>query len=106
VEHITSDGPWVRIDGIKVADNKSALINTGLAVSINVTEAGDYSNGWVYTGTLADGTAEMTCSDWTSNSDGLTGNSGSSAINGSSWTDYLNPAQCSFTTFNLYCFED
>jgi len=41
-DRITSNGPWVRLDGAKVADNKADLIDGSLFTPINLTETGIY----------------------------------------------------------------
>ena len=59
----------------------------------------------VWTGTEGDGTENVggTCSDWTSNSSGVSGEVGSSGVSGTLWT-YAVTRSCD-TPYHLYCFE-
>lgn len=106
VDHITSDGPWVRIDGIKVAENMSSLVNTGLLTSISVTETGEYRPQNVFTGTIPAGTiGASSCSDWTSKNPVVTGTRGNSAYSLTDWTEWAGPTNCEGQN-PIYCFED
>ena len=104
-DRITSDGPWVRLDGVQVAGSKSALVNSWLQTSIAVTEEGDYRWYGVWTGTLEGGTRSASaCSDWTMGA-GSTGESGDTSYNDSAnWTAFLDLG-CN-NNYHLYCFED
>jgi len=105
-DRLTSDGPWVRPDGMMVAESKSALLNSWLKTSISVTENGDYVRRFVWTGTLYGGTkSSVLCSDWTSSSGGVDGVAGRSEDSEAArWTGWAVPP-C-FNIERLYCFED
>jgi hypothetical protein len=95
------------MDGVKVADSMSSLINTGPLTAINVTENMDYV-GWfeyVYSGTTEAGVlAAQACSDWTSNSSDVSGEKGQANMVSTSWTAQSSWACQSYG--RLYCFED
>lgn len=112
-DRITSDGPWYRLDGIKVADNKAALVatlstSTPLFTGITYMETGAYVTAYTYrvwTGTKSDGTiATADCIDWGNSSSSSTALVGDAHTANYWWT--------SFTTLScnqsaaLYCFED
>lgn len=114
IDRITSDGPWVRPDGVPVAANKAALgqmtLFTGLAVTEKLGHLYGYGvgqgNAWTGTtigGALVNGS---TCSGWTV----TTGNGVASMANDAggdtvSWSNEW-PIACSTSTAHLYCFED
>lgn len=107
IERIASNGPWVRLDGIKVADSNQDLTDDALFTTINLTEQGTYGNmtGAVWTGTTQGGLKTANnCSGWT---DGTAGSFGTTGI--LSWFDqyWSNNAttQCNSVGY-LYCFED
>jgi hypothetical protein len=98
-------GPWVRLDGIKIADDKTDLTDGSLFTSISQDEFGNYSAKMVWTGTDSEGIngSGYNCSSWT-NDTGASGGSGISSNAGFNWTDaYLNACASSAA---LYCFEN
>jgi hypothetical protein len=109
VDHVTAgattDGPFYRLDGVKIADNKAELAIAPLFTAITYTETGLYYEYYaVWTGTNGIGTnSGKNCSNWTSNSTQGTWGNTSTAEGWTSW-DY---ATCG-GGFNatLYCFED
>lgn len=110
IDRLAGNGPWVRLDGIKVADNKADLIDGNIFAPINLDENSAYHiDTIVWTGTLMDGTVSMatstianTCSDWTAASGlAMFGYSGRS---NNDWTD-VNLATCG-SSHPVYCFED
>lgn len=105
-DRITSDGPWVRLDGVQVAASKSALVNSFLNTSIALTEEGQYEWFGVWTGTLEGGTkSAWACSDWTIGTIDIEGESGDTAYsNDYSWTSIYHKG-CG-SDYALYCFED
>jgi hypothetical protein len=105
-DRITSNGPWVRLDGIKIADNKADLTDGSLFTSINLNENGGYfGNYGVWTGTESSGMkSASTCNDWTSSSAPVSGRTGTAANAGDGWTG-SSTATCG-SGFHLYCFED
>ncbi len=103
----TTDGPFYRLDGVKIADNKAALINTAttpLFTAITRDETGAYNSNSVWTGTSSTGVlvTSSSCGDWTSSS-GF-GTSGIEVESNSGWTTWSS-VLCSGNAA-LYCFED
>lgn len=107
-DRLISDGPWVRLDGVNVANNKADLIDGSLFTSISQTEAGYYlGNYGVWTGTGSDGVKSAdTCSDWTSASNAVLGEMGIAGNAGSGWSAPGGGARCDGTYLHLYCLED
>jgi len=109
ISRFSYDGPWVRIDGVKIADNKADLTDGVIFSSINQNESGDYyGNYWVWTGTSQSGNGiggvGSYCQDWTNGSASYTGNGGVAFSTSTTWTNYFG-SDCN-GTYNLYCFED
>ncbi len=101
----TSDGPWVRPDGILVAASKAELPG-GIRSPINVDEFGNYhgqESAW--TGTSIDGSPSVrTCGAWTLLGDATSvGLQGIVCDTGSDWTEQFNWGCAS--PARLYCFE-
>jgi len=114
-DRILSDGPWVRLDGFRIADSMADLLDGVLDTSINVTEYGTYDigyyGGYAWTGTDGAGAVlPETCSDWTDGTGGSSGGLGSIISAGQSlvspnWTDDWTRL-CNYSNYHLYCFED
>ena len=105
IDRLTSDGPWVRLDGVQVAASKSALVNSWVETSISVMEQGQYTRSSVWTGTNGYGLGGgATCSDWT-DGDSASGAAGDSAQSDDTGWSGTTVSSCS-STFRLYCFED
>ena len=104
----TTDGPFYRLDGVKIADNKAALINTAttpLFTAITRDETGAYNSNSVWTGTSPTGVLTANnCVNWTSSSGGDHGTSGIEVESNSGWTTWSTVA-CNGNAA-LYCFED
>jgi len=112
---VQSDVPYVRVDGVKVADNWADLVDGNLAAPINVDEqgVGDYTVS-VWTGTYSDGSIPasdgdlgrtVNCSDWSygpypDDSFGLVGQSWQTDAR---WTDAQ--AQLCSSEAHIYCFQ-
>ncbi len=107
---ITSDGPWYRLDGVKVASNKAALTGTSSAslfTAISQTETGSYVGQYqlVWTGTGDNGVAlGDRCVDWNNSTDSHLGQVGYATLSNSSWTTATTFACTNMRA--LYCFED
>jgi hypothetical protein len=117
LDRIRDVGPWYRLDGVKVFDDKAALTGTPL-VPINVNESGG-SIGLVlpWTGTFGEGIKDpgdlnINCADWTDDTDvsldggtlgGLCGTTGVQATVGDHWTS--NSFSTCASERNLFCFE-
>ena len=59
--------PWVRLDGIQLADSNLAFMSGSLRTSLNLTSAGVYASPNVFTGgslTTTVGDPLLTCVDW------------------------------------------
>jgi hypothetical protein len=111
IDRLTSDGPWYRLDGVKVADNKAALIataSTPLFTAISQTETGDYIDVQYYnvwTGTGDNGLIYGSqCQGWTDGTAGYGGYFGFATTANTNWTRFNN-SLCN-TSLALYCFED
>lgn len=99
---VGSDGPWVRLDGVRIADSDAELVSGILQAPIDLTETGHRAgNRGVWTGTVPAGVADADhCGDWRSTSgDGLRGNAARASDR---WTEN-GPSDCSFTSGALYC---
>jgi len=111
INRFNSNGPWVRLDGVKVADNKTDLADRSIFTSINLTELGAYIGGnWpVWTGSDDNGlaTAATVCNNWTDATASFSGTMGYPNHAGDGWSYFSgNTMQCSYTSGHLYCFED
>ena len=107
VSRIASDGPWVRLDGVRIANSKADLTDGQLFAPINVSQNGYYlGNYGVWTGSDETGTGSANnCSNWTSNLSTVTGVRGIAGNAGSGWSSGSSPA-CNNTIYRLYCLED
>jgi hypothetical protein len=104
VSRLTGGGPWVRPDGVKIADDNTDLIDGNLFAPINVMDTGQYDTGnGVWTGTLETGAmAASMCSDWADTTAQST--FGSAVYADGNWTD-LSQLVCSGGSYRIYCFE-
>lgn len=107
--------PYVKVDGVKVADNWTDLTDGALDSPINVTETGGAApqgnvgcppgNPTVWTATNQNGTLSnqaSTCGNWTSTNGGsLWGRT--TAVDGS-WTNWCSGGLCSWTAA-IYCVQ-
>jgi len=106
-DRFLNDGRWVRLDGVKIADNLADLTDGQLFTSINVMETGVYTNGFdnVWTATGQDGTLiGGACNNWTDGSDSAQGRVGYSIDTAHGWTAWLD-RDCDWPG-RLYCFSD
>ncbi len=102
IDRFSSDGPWYRLDGVKVADSKTDLFDGELFTSINYTGT-SYIDNIVWTGTTVAGQYNSpSCDNWTS--DVEEGRRGISPYINKSWTEWAS-GSCNFAG-GLYCFED
>lgn len=96
-----------------IASNWSNLVSGTLSSSLNQTEFGVTApsniSTDIWTGALSDGTNNTVgangdhCSNWTSNSSGLTGSFGDFTTTGSGWS-YTSTGSCD-TPRRLYCIQ-
>jgi hypothetical protein len=105
-DRITSNGPWIRLDGVRIANSKADLTDGSLFTSINLNDNGAYfGNFAVWTGTDSSGMkSAATCNDWTSSNAAVSGTAGTAADAGGGWTA-RSTYPCGYG-FHLYCFED
>ena len=99
------DGPWMRLDGIVIAQSRLDLTDGDLESPLNRTETGLYlGNVGIWTGTLASGTvASASCTNWSSTSG--TGELGSANNVLTAWTSG-GGMSCGFAYAYLYCLQD
>ncbi len=97
-------GPFVRVDGVIVADDWADLVDGALLASISLDAMGQPQAGDTWTGTLATGASypNSDCAGFTSGSvdSALCGSITSTTL---TWTENIVPA-CS-STLRLYCVE-
>ena len=114
-----NDGKYVRIDGVKIADSKSDLLDGTLDAAIEITEYGTGLEGDaqvpnVYTGTASDGSVIVgsngysTCGDWNSESSEDYAGVGILSETSGDWTNSFE-GDCDYFSnvenAHLYCFE-
>lgn len=106
-DRFTHDGPWMRLDRVRVAGDLAGLTDALLNSPINLTETGEYiGNSGVWTGTDPTGVAQAeTCLSWTASVANQDGGSGSVYASDASWTDFF-PNSCDFPAGRLYCLQD
>jgi hypothetical protein len=111
IDHVTagasSDGPFYRLDDVKIAENKGTLKIAPLFTAIAVNEYGAYITGdlWVWSGTDDTGIKHANrCTDWASNASGDHGRIGEAPTASTYWTNFTNTT-CD-NSAALYCFED
>lgn len=106
-DRIVSDGPWVRLDGVKVAQTKADLLGGSLFSPINVTETNLYLGygDWAWTGSTTQGVkAGARCGEWSGDLSTSNGQAGS-VPDASAWWVEFTPITCDRLLF-LYCLED
>ena len=96
-------GPWVRPDGVKIANDTADLTDGELFAPINVMDTLQYDTGFgVWTGTLNTGAiSAATCSNWADTS--AQGTYGSVVYADEFWSN-RSQASCAFDFFRIYCF--
>jgi len=106
---ISSEGPWIRPDGVLVAADKSQLLSSFRNTGIAVTEHSDYVGSGVrsvWTGTGDDGVPESdNCNNWQDASGSFEGVLGSVRNSAENWSRELIRG-CGFSSARLYCIED
>lgn len=100
------NGPWVRLDGAKVAAGASVLAGGSILTTLSVDESGANRALNVWTGTLASGAVSpgLTCDDWTTAGAGNNATSGRSDSANAFWTN--NGFGTCDMNMQLYCFEE
>jgi hypothetical protein len=95
------DGPWYRLDGMRIVATRAALSSTAsvpLENPINVNAAGVKTNPSVWTGTHADGTLGAVCP-------AMSPTSGSAGETGIAWTDQSFFTATCGSSLGVYCFQ-
>lgn len=97
------DGPWFRVDGLRIAATRSALLATSsvpLENALTLTATGKVMGGAVWTGTHADGAIGSLCPA------GANPTTGAANQVGPAWTEQtFFTATCANTSLALYCFQ-
>ena len=108
-----STTPYELVNGVKIANNWTDLVDGTLLAAINVTESGGVppagdvacTTGHAWTNTNTDGTqanAIYSCTNWTSTAGGSTWGLFNQASG--QWTSYCSGGLCSWN-MTMYCFE-
>lgn len=105
-DRFTFGGPWVRPDGVFVAQTKAELVSGRLHAPINQGAFGEYrGNAGVWTGSTGTGVGGGSyCNDWVSDNGGDAGSAGT-ANSVDQWSEYFGPESCSETR-SLYCLSN
>lgn len=106
-DRLSIDGPWIRLDGVRIADSKADLTDNSIDVPLNLTDGGTYLTNWlVWTGTFAIGVSSThNCDGWTSALESDFGDSGTANRASQPWAWASSPL-CSFSGARLYCFSN
>ena len=102
-----STGPWVRPDGVPVANSMADLTDGEIFTSIAVDEFGNYIFAGVWTGTDDLGVATPNnCADWTDSASTATKGDSTSILGDRGWADNIPSSACNSPIVHLYCLED
>jgi hypothetical protein len=102
------DGPWMRLDRVRLASDLADLTDAYLHSPLNLTETGVYvGNDWVWTDTESTGVDDLGyhCYDWTSDASTPGGAGGSPSVANTSWTQSFVGKLCDDAA-RLYCLQD
>ena len=97
--------PYVRPDGIKIADAQT--ISTGAALESGFWQNADgtYENNSAWTGSTSPSSTDATnCNNWSTNSSGTMGRAGFSGVTDPIWWSPVQVAPCD-NTLSVYCLE-
>ena len=97
------EAPYLRTDGVQVADDWADLVDGSLDAPMSRDENGAAVEDDAWTGTLATGAASTSCSGFTSSSAANAGVCGSTTASDGTWTDNIVPP-C-YLELRLYCVE-
>ena len=105
-DRLTYDGPWIRLDGVLVANGKSDLLDGTLHAPINLTETGAWLGYLgVWTATQSNGNYLGTdCDGWTSSSAGTQGRYGAANRANQNWSSSATIA-CDYGG-RIFCFSN
>jgi len=105
-DRFAGDGPFLRMDGQVIANDRSDLLDNSLDIAITLDEYGATSGyNIVVTGSNATGLKHVGytyCGDWTSSASAQTAVGGATSTS-SGWS-YLGVGDCSHA-LRVYCFE-
>ena len=107
IARLTWNGPWARVDGVLVAQDKKDLGDESIATGLNVDEHGHYlpaaqqPGAWTGDGVVP---ALETCVDWTSALLADKAKVGHHLDASDAWSAWAS-LSCD-RSFHLYCFED
>lgn len=105
---VQSTLPYLRTDGIKVADDFNDLTDGDIQNPINISESGLLIGGttFAWTNTASDGTRKTggNCDNWTDTASVEEGQIGNFNLTDDNWTDVNADTPCT-NTWRLLCFE-
>ncbi len=106
IDRLTYDGPWIRVDGVKIAESKTDLTDGYLLAPLNVSAGHEFVGPYgVWTGTGLSGLASGgNCGDWGTATG--TATSGTAPYANLYWTAKSTTSQCSYSGGRLYCFSN
>jgi hypothetical protein len=102
-----SPGPYVLLDGTVIANSWNQLTSGPLRHAINLTEAKQPSDPFVWTNTDSTGSLSqpsMDCNNWTTDATEASGARGFTTTVSGAWSQGNIPASCDATS-PIYCFE-
>ncbi|HEV8630841.1 MAG TPA: hypothetical protein VGV61_11025 [Thermoanaerobaculia bacterium] len=108
-DRFDDDGPWMRLDRIRIAPDLAGLTDGELHAPINLTETGQYLDltpAW--TGTDSSGklpSGGLDCANWADGSTVEYSTIGLADIATSEWTDFVADNGC-YQSAHLYCLQD
>jgi hypothetical protein len=111
IDRFVFDGPWYRVDGVRVAqslvDLADGVIEAPMQLDENAEPLAAGQGAW--SGTFSDGSAtSFTCADWTASNNSNFGFLGSSFASDTNWS-YISSLPFAFSceqAFHVYCFSD
>jgi hypothetical protein len=103
---VQGTGPYVRTDGVLIANDWADLTDGSIAAHITTNAAGGSASAAPWTGTGGSGTALSShCNNWTSAAGGASGSNGQATGPLMCWSYCGSSVACSNTNLGLYCFE-
>lgn len=102
---LTLDGPWERVDGVRIAPSKAGLFDGVLDAPIGIDEQGVHRTSFdAWTGSLTDGTSTgLDCLDWESGEGAEVGSLGRPWRSANNWTG--GSGACNLNR-RLFCFSN
>lgn len=99
------DGPWERLDGVKIADGFADLVSNQLDTTMELAADGTRLDGLAWTGIEFAGPVGNHCSDWSIGDSSFRGQDGF-VTNTLSWQDRNSTGSPCSRANRLYCFSD